>query len=150
MILSRNSDYAIRALSELVIMSNESPNGAGNSAQYILCDKLCGKARISRNYMAKLFVPLTKAKIISSRKGPGGGLALAKPAHDISLLSIVMAVNAKDQIDWCVVGRAKCNARKACPQHGVYECLRDLMRDYLQTTTLADTVACIKSTRKGR
>lgn len=141
--LSHPCDYAIRALSELVLMSDEGP-GAGHYSRYVVTENLCRNAGLPRDYVAKIFGALAEAKILASSKGPGGGFALAKPAHDISLLSVIEAVDGEDQIDWCIVRSAKCDERRPCRQHNLFHALRRRMRDYLQTTTLADAAASIK------
>ena len=44
--------------------------------------------------------------IVRTRRGPGGGLALARPAHSISLLSILEAVDAASEaqdVEWLTI-----------------------------------------------
>jgi Rrf2 family protein len=47
------------------------------------------------HYLAKHLQSLSQAGLIHSRKGPGGGYQLAKPAPEISVLEIVQAIDGR-------------------------------------------------------
>jgi len=144
-IFSNPTEYAIRALSELVLMSQDSASaGTGRRAGFVMLDKLTEQAGLPREFLAKIFRQLVEAGLLTSAKGPGGGFALARPAHEISLLQIIEAVDSGHQIDGCVVGLAKCNDDMPCPQHDLFKPIRQRLRAYLSTTTLADTAASLK------
>jgi Rrf2 family protein len=145
-IFSNPCEYAIRALSELVIMSQESPAQGTTSRRpgYVMLDKLTDQAKLPREFLAKIFRQLVEGGILMSAKGPGGGFSLARPAHDISLLQVMEVVDSGHQIDGCVVGLAQCNDHMPCPQHDLFKPIRQRLRAYLDTTTLADTAASLK------
>ncbi|HVT79292.1 MAG TPA: Rrf2 family transcriptional regulator [Phycisphaerae bacterium] len=143
MIFSNPAEYAIRALSELVLMSQDTPAGTRRIG-YVMLDKLTEQASLPREFLAKIFRQLVEGGILVSAKGPGGGFALARPAHDVSLLQVIEAIDGGHQIDGCVVGLAKCNDHMPCPQHDLFKPIRQRLRAYLQTTTLADTAASLK------
>jgi len=142
-IFSNPAEYAIRALSELVLMSQEMPSGT-RRVGYVMLDKLTEQASLPREFLAKIFRQLVEGGILVSAKGPGGGFALARPAHDVTLLQVIEAVDGGHQIDGCVVGLAKCNDNMPCPQHDLFKPIRQRLRSYLSTTTLADTAASLK------
>ena len=144
MIFSNPSEYAIRALSELVIMSQDAPPGSSRRPGYVMLDRLTEQANLPREFLAKIFRQLVEGGILTSAKGPGGGFSLAKPAHDISLLNVIEVIDGGHQIDGCVVGLARCNDHMPCPQHDLFKPIRQRLRAYLSTTTLADTAASLK------
>jgi Rrf2 family protein len=144
-IFSNPAEYAIRALSELVIMSQDaSPNPTSRRAGFVMLDKLTEQASLPREFLAKIFRQLVEGGILTSAKGPGGGFALARPAHDVSLLNVIEAIDGGSQIDGCVVGLARCNDHMPCPQHDLFKPIRQRLRAYLSTTTLADTAASLR------
>jgi Rrf2 family protein len=144
-IFSNPSEYAIRALSELVLMSHDStPSTGSRRAGYVMLDKLTEQASLPREFLAKIFRQLVENGILTSAKGPGGGFALARPAHDISLLNVIEAIDGGHDIDGCVVGLARCTDHMPCPQHDLFKPIRQRLRAYLSTTTLADTAASLK------
>jgi Rrf2 family protein len=50
-------------------------------------------AGITQGYGLKVLGPLADAGLLRSRKGPGGGYRLARPAADITLLEVVEAMD---------------------------------------------------------
>lgn len=100
---------------------------------------------LPKEFVAKLFQQLVKAGILTSSKGRGGGFALARPAHDISLLQISEAIDGAGAIDGCVLGLEQCSDTARCPQHDLYKPIRQRLRDYLSSTTLADLSASAKA-----
>jgi len=142
-IFSNPSEYAIRALSELVLMAQDAPTN-GRRPGFVMLDKLTDQAGLPREFLAKIFRQLVEGGLLTSAKGPGGGFALAKPAHEINLLDVITVVDGGHQIDGCVVGLARCNDSVPCPQHDLFKPIRQRLRAYLSTTTLADTAASLK------
>jgi Rrf2 family protein len=142
-IFSNPTEYAIRALSELVLMAGEPVPGKPRSG-LVMLDKLTEQAGLPREFLAKIFRQLVERGILNSAKGPGGGFALARPAHEVSLLQVIEAVDGQSQVEGCVVGLAKCNDHMPCPQHDLFKPIRQRLRSYLATTTLADTAASLK------
>jgi Rrf2 family transcriptional regulator, iron-sulfur cluster assembly transcription factor len=141
MIFSSATEYAIRGLSEL----------AGRNLEgTIMLDDLVAGTGLPRDFLAKIFQKLVRAGILRSAKGRGGGFALAKPQHQICLLDIVQAVEGPQLLDACVVGLEKCNDTMPCAQHDLYKPIRQRLKDYLSTTTLADLAASLRSKQTWR
>lgn len=144
MIFSSATEYAIRGLSELA---------ARNPSGTVMLDDLIVGTGLPRDFVAKIFQKLVRAGILRSAKGRGGGFALARPQHEIRLLDIVEAVEGPRLLDACVVGLEKCNDSMPCAQHDLYKPIRQRLKDYLYTTTLADLAASLRakqSWRKGQ
>ena len=136
MIFSNTTEYAIRGLAELAGRSN---------GETILLDQLVAGTNLPRDFLAKIFQKLVRARLLTSAKGRGGGFALARPAHQITLLNIVEAIEGPQPLDGCVVGLERCNDDMPCPQHDLYKPIRQRRKDYLMTTTLADLASSLKS-----
>ena len=141
MIFSNATEYAIRGLSELA--------GRGVSGPVML-DELVTGTDLPRDFLAKIFQKLVRAGILKSAKGRGGGFQLAKPQHDVTLIDIVEAIEGPQLLDACVVGLEKCNDDMPCSQHDLYKPIRQRLKDYLKTTTLADLAASLRSKRSWR
>ena len=147
MIFSNPSEYAIRALSELVLAAADPANANARKPGYVMLDKLVENGSLPREFMAKIFRHLVEARVLDSAKGPGGGFALARPAAEISILDIVEAVDGSSRTSGCVVGLVRCDDNMPCPQHDLFKPLRHRLKTYLATTTLADTSASLKQKR---
>jgi Rrf2 family protein len=136
MIFSSPTEYAIRGLSEMAIRDDE---------QRIMLDDLVAGTGLPRDFMAKVFQKLVHGGLLRSAKGRGGGFSLARPAHEITIMQIIEAVDGPQTMDRCVVGLEKCNDHMPCPQHDLYKPIRQRLKDYLNTTTLADLAASLKA-----
>jgi Rrf2 family protein len=137
MIFSNATEYSIRALAELV--------GRAEPGKSILLDQLVAGTDLPRDFVAKLFQKLVKGGILRSAKGRGGGFAPAKPPHQITLMQIIEVMEGAQCFDRCVVGLEKCNDSMPCPQHDLYKPIRQRLKDYLNTTTLADLASSLKA-----
>jgi len=135
MLFSSPTEYAIRGLSELALRGDD---------QRIMLDELVAGTNLPRDFMAKVFQRLVHAGLLRSAKGRGGGFSLARPAHQISMMQIVEAIDGPQTMDRCVVGLEKCNDHMPCPQHDLYKPIRQRLKDYLHTTTLAHLAASLK------
>ena len=81
--LSSRAHYAIKTVLELSTHINE-PVTLAHLAQ---------AQNISISYLEQIFALLRKHDIVKSTRGPGGGYMLKKPLKDISIASIVKAVD---------------------------------------------------------
>src|SRR4051794_19845014 len=112
MLFSRPTEYAIRGLSELA---------GRNPSTTVLLDDLVGDSDLPRDFLAKVFQRLVRAKILRSSKGRGGGFALTRPSHEVTLMQILEALEGEQRMDQCVVGLELCNDQMPCPQHDLYK-----------------------------
>ncbi|MDH5601453.1 MAG: Rrf2 family transcriptional regulator [Gammaproteobacteria bacterium] len=81
--LSSRAHYAIKTVLELSTHVNE-PVTLAHLAQ---------AQNISISYLEQIFALLRKCDIVKSARGPGGGYMLNKPLAEISIASIVKAVD---------------------------------------------------------
>jgi Rrf2 family protein len=81
--LTSASTYAVTALAYL---AREQPAGP------VTAHVIAGAEGIPEMFLLKLLTPLAHAGLVRSRKGPGGGYALARDPKDVALLEIVEAV----------------------------------------------------------
>ena len=51
--------------------------------------------KIPSLYLFKVLEKLIKANILNSKRGPGGGFSLARPAKDITILEIIEAIDGQ-------------------------------------------------------
>ena len=91
--LSKTSQYALKALSYLVEKQNEGP---------ILISEIAEKKKIPLKFLENILLELKKAKILDSKKGKGGGYFFSKNPQDISLARIIRLVNGPIALLPCV------------------------------------------------
>ncbi|HPD47123.1 MAG TPA: Rrf2 family transcriptional regulator [Anaerohalosphaeraceae bacterium] len=57
----------------------------------IMAETIAKECYIPLGYLLKIMQQMVKFNVLSSKRGPGGGFALARPAKDLSLLEIIEA-----------------------------------------------------------
>jgi len=118
--LSSMADYSV------VIMAAAARHCGG--ARVSAAD-LAAETRLPAPTVQKLVSRLSKAGLLRSSRGVGGGLQLARPAAAITLADIVEAVEGPIALTSCVEeGRHDCTLEDACAMRahwpGVIEALR--------------------------
>jgi len=141
MIFSGSTEYAIRGLAEL----------AGRAPKRkMLLDDLVRGTDLPRDFLAKVFQKLVKGGLLNSVKGRGGGFSLARAPHEITLMQVLEVMEGPQCYDHCVVGLDVCSDTQPCPQHDLYKPIRQRLKQYLSTTTLADMAASLHSKQAWR
>ncbi|MBO0700867.1 MAG: Rrf2 family transcriptional regulator, partial [Zavarzinella sp.] len=127
---SKTVEYALRAVAHLAY---EAPNARTT-------EQISEATKVTPAYLSKVLQALSRAGILKSQRGVGGGIMLAKPAEELTILEVVNAVDPIQRIKTCPLG---------LKTHGVHLCpLHRRMDDALATveaafggTTLAEVLA---------
>ncbi|GAA4707429.1 Rrf2 family transcriptional regulator [Nocardioides conyzicola] len=105
---------------------------------------------ISRTYLAKHLQALSRAGIVSSTEGRVGGYVLTRPADQVTVLDIVLAVDGREQAFRCTEIRqngplpatgAVCE--KPCGVARVMYAAEQAWRSSLKEVTVADLAASV-------
>jgi len=138
--ITRRADYAVRTMLDVAGLE------AGEVA---LTHEVAQRQRMPAPFLAKIVLALTRAGLLRSHRGSGGGIALAKPAHQITLLDVVEAVDGPIAMNRCVLWPQECGRVDTCPVHDVWCETRALLVDHLGGVTLADLLSRGKNGRSG-
>lgn len=119
--------------------------GAGNAinqarAKPVSLSEIAAAQMLSTAYLEQLFAGLKRAELVASARGPGGGYRLARPAEDIVIAEIVMAVDEPIRATRCQEETPGCVAGQKCLTHDLWSELSDQIRIFLENMTLADVV----------
>ncbi len=130
--LSRASQYALRALVHLA----HQPPGDAATVQAIAAAE-----DVPQPFLAKVIRRLVAEGIVTSNRGPGGGMRLARDPASIPVLEVVTSVDGADPWSACFLGMPRCDAAKPCPMHETWKPMREQLQDELHTQTIADLAA---------
>lgn len=103
---SQTTEYAMRAMACLALQPQE----------LLATPALAKQTKVPANYLAKVLQQLAQAKLITGRRGVGGGYKLNRPAADISLLDVINAVAKVERITTCPLGLPN-HGPNLCPLH---------------------------------
>jgi Rrf2 family protein len=128
--LSQTTGYAVRAL----ICLDQRRDRACLIRDVAHC------AGIPKPYLARIINDLTYKGLVTAKRGYQGGITLARPARDISLLQVVEAIEGTDWIAPCLLGLNDCTDHKTCPTHVFWQGVCKQLKDIMGRTTLADVM----------
>ncbi|MEN9979419.1 MAG: Rrf2 family transcriptional regulator [candidate division WOR-3 bacterium] len=132
--LTTRTRYAVRALAYL---------GSFYGKRNVTLREIAEHEGITEKYLEQIFYRLTRAGILRTRKGPGGGYELARSPSLIRLIEIMSAVGESAAPVFCVADdRIQCCPRdKGCPARPYWHKLKQIQENFLKRHTLADICA---------
>jgi Rrf2 family transcriptional regulator, nitric oxide-sensitive transcriptional repressor len=128
--MTQTVEYALRAVTTLAYHEGEPATTEG----------VAEMTKVPVAYLAKILQGLAKAGIIRTQRGVGGGVALAKPASELTILDVVNAVEPIRRYKTCPLG-IQSHGSRLCPLHArLDKSLADLEAAF-GGVTLADIIA---------
>ena len=88
--------------------------------------------------LAKILARLSRNGLLSTRRGPHGGVMLSRPPGEVSLQDVVRLFHPARGSDVCYLGLKTCDGRRSCPVHAVWRQVQEDMDRVLNEKTLAD------------
>lgn len=128
--LSQTVEYALRAA---VHLAQEAPSARTT-------DQIAEATRVPRAYLSKVLQSLARAGVVNSQRGLGGGMALGKPAAELTILEVVNAVEPIQRIRTCPLGLAA-HGVHLCPLHRRLDNALATVEEAFRGTTLAEVIA---------
>ncbi len=126
--LTRFTDYSIRVLIYL---------GLQNDGR-VTIREISDAFEISRNHLMKVVSSLSRLGYVEARRGPGGGISLARPAYDINLADIICDMEEDLDMVECFCPTGRCAITPVCRMRGLLQNALQAYMQSLRTHTLAD------------
>lgn len=128
--LSSEGRYALRALLYLAWVGER-----------VTADRISAEAHVPRRLLARILAKLSRAGLVESGQGRGGGSRLARPAAEITLRDAVEAAEGPFGITHCIVENRACGDGAPCALHDAWEEGQRAILDYLGAQTLDEFVS---------
>lgn len=126
--LTTKGRYAVTAMLDLAIHYQGDP--------VVLAD-ISERQSISLAYLEQLFAKLRRFGLVCSTRGPGGGYSLGRPAHAITLVDVIEAVDEGVDTTRCG-GASNCQGMQRCLTHDLWAELNEHINAFLSGHTLGD------------
>lgn len=104
----------------------------------VLTMEIAQRQQIPESFLPRIIAALSKARLLQTFRGNEGGVSLARPAAEISLLDIVHAVEGPICLNRCTYQPSRCERIRFCRVHPVWRKVQDYMNQVLGETKLAD------------
>lgn len=128
--LTQATDYAFRVVLYLAGLPPGTVASGVTIAEY---------QNIPPRFLQKIMRSLAAAGLVKSFRGVEGGFALAKPAEEITLYDVIIAVEGPLGIQRCLADRNICNRDygQECPVHQALAVIQDRLAADLSGVTFA-------------
>ncbi len=127
--LNRPCQYALLAMSHLA----EQREG-----ELIPVREISKQAQVPLPFLSKILGTLSRHGLVTSRRGPNGGVMLNRPAGDVSLGEVVEALDGPAEQGQCYLGLPECSEKAPCPVHNTWAKLQADLRASMCNRTLED------------
>ncbi len=135
-LLTKNSDYAIRAL--LVL--------AANKDSYLSARDIAKKQDIPYQFLRRILQELIKKKLVLSKEGGKGGFKLNKNPASINIVDIIKIFQGEIQFSECVFRKQVCCNKSTCVLRKEIKRIEKVIDKEFRGVSIAKL---LKNTKKG-
>ena len=129
--LTRRGDYAVRAMLAIV---------ASDDARPMSVRRIADSMAIPPRILPSVMRALLRAGLIEAHEGRSGGYRLAIPATEVSLLTVIEALEGDTRRKTCVLRGGPCGRDGHCAVHAAFYEAQEALRSELARATLAEVV----------
>ena len=131
--LTTKGRYAVMAMADLALFRDKGP---------ISLTDISLRQNISLAYLEQIFIKLKNKKLVKSARGATGGYVLEKPASEIKLSNIIIAVDEEVKMLNCKKhSKRGCNNKSTkCITHNLWDQLDQHINSFFEKVKLQDLV----------
>jgi Rrf2 family protein len=130
--LSKETQYALRGLTELA----QQPEGT-----IVDIGRLAASAHLPRAFLAQIFRRLALHGLLRAYRGRSRGFSLASPAAQVSVRSVVEAIEGPRFFERCVFFSDECSERRPCQLHAMWADIRPSLMAQIDSTSVQNLAA---------
>lgn len=132
--LSKLTDYATVILSQM----------AKNPVNMYVTQGLSESTGIAQPTVSKILKLLVRAKVLTSVRGAKGGYFLARAPEEITVASVINALEGPIALTECSVSHVNCGHATGCDIQGNWDLINQKILNLLEAVTLADMILPVK------
>jgi Rrf2 family protein len=137
--LTMSGEYAVRAMVQLSTL----PHGTVVSVAELSRD-----GDVPVTFLKKIVTKLARAGMVTSFRGNGGGIALARPADELTTLDVIEAVEGQLSLNICVLSPDTCHRTPSCAVYELWCEAQNKLREVLSSKSLADLAGIPRAATK--
>lgn len=134
--LTQTTEYALRAI---VFLAEHGQQPRTNV-------EIADATEVPVGYLAKVMQLLGKGGLVNAQRGPNGGFTLRQPPHEITVLSVINAIEPVQRYPECPMRLAH-HGKNLCPLHRKLDDTAKLAEETFGKTTIAELLD-VAETRK--
>jgi Rrf2 family nitric oxide-sensitive transcriptional repressor len=129
-VFSQTAEYALRVVVFLGTLRH----------QPATTSQIAAATRVPAGYLSKILQSLSRARIVRSQRGLGGGSVLARDPALLTVYDVVSAIAPLPRIGTCPLGLAS-HGTRLCPLHKRLDNAMALVEQAFRKSTIADMLS---------
>lgn len=127
--ITRQADYAVRSMVHLsdIPMDTRVSTASISEAE-----------SIPLPFLTKVISRLATAGLVTTSRGMGGGVSLARPPEEITLLRVVEAVDGPIVLNHCLLRAGSCEREPECAAHDAWAEIQERLVQDLDGVTMKE------------
>lgn len=134
--LTRAADYGVRVMIHLAAIER---------GERVLLPAMGVATGAPESFLSKVLQALTRARLITSRRGPAGGFEISTRGRRASMRDVIEAVDGRMCLNVCLSERRTCSRKDWCPAHPVWVRAQEAMLEILGAARIADLAAGMRN-----
>ena len=130
--LTTKGRYAVTAMADIA---------GQDDASAVPLSQIAERQSLPLAYLEQIFVGLRRAGLVESARGRSGGYRLSRPACNISVGAVMLAVDEDTHFTRCAENDPRCTRETPCLTHGLWRGLGQVTKAFFNSISLADVVA---------
>jgi len=126
--ISKLTDYATGLMTQLALAPG----------RLVSAQRLAAEMTLPLPTVASLLKRLTRAQLVRSVRGAGGGYTLTRGSQDISMAEVIAAIEGPVSLTECALGEGRCSLELGCPTRSNWRLISYAVRVALESVSLAD------------
>ncbi len=127
--LTRAADYAVRVMVHLATLPPQ---------ERALLPTLAEATGAPLSFLSKVLQALTRARLITSRRGQAGGFEILPRGQQASMLEVIEAIDGQIYLNVCLMSGRVCSKKMTCPAHPVWVEAQQAMMAVLSKARITD------------
>ena len=109
--ITQQADYAVRTVLDLALHAAE---------ERVSSEEIAQRQSIPTPFLAKIVARLAAANLVQTQRGVNGGIRLARPAGEITLLQVIEAIDGPITFNRCNRRPSECARDRTCAVHPIW------------------------------
>jgi Rrf2 family protein len=105
--------------------------------EVVMLDVVAHEEDIPASFLGKIFQSLSRAGLVKSSRGSGGGFAMSRPAEEITVLEVIEAIEGPVALTRCLDEDTGCEHAGGCALCSLFAEAQDKVKDIFTRTTIA-------------
>jgi Rrf2 family protein len=127
--LTRAADYAVRVMVHLASLPRD---------RRVLLPAMAEATGAPDSFLSKVLQALTRARLVTSRRGPAGGFQISARGRMASMRDVIEAIDGPMNLNVCLSENRSCARRAWCPAHPVWVKAQGALLEVLSSALIAD------------